>query len=127
MKKRAHRLRLLAGALLCLYVASYFTWSRIAARSMRELGGEGFYFVFPQDRATRYVNRACIFFYYPLILFERLLGTGSGIAGEPMEKLSGVFLRSLRISASDASIFSGGSHPSPPENLRERRRTASEG
>jgi hypothetical protein len=75
--------------LLITYVGSYFVLSRRGFAEAEAFGYGGFYFFPPKDSYTwRICNYGLVGFYYPLILIDNWLGTGKGVACEPMWKLS---------------------------------------
>ena len=74
-KKR--RLWIILAALLLVYFASYYVLSRRGFRFSDRVNAEGFYF-FPPDNSTswRIRNNGLVLLYYPLILGDRIVGTG---------------------------------------------------
>lgn len=76
-----------AAGVLLLYVISYFVLSRAGFRRADEVNGEGFYFVAPVSPMTARFNHSCRVFYWPLLKIERLLGTGRGVASDPLRQL----------------------------------------
>ena len=77
-------------ALLLVYVGSYAVLSRRAFREAEETGNLGFYFFPPEPRDVwRIKNYGLVFLYYPLIFIDYdILGTGRGVACEPMWRMS---------------------------------------
>jgi hypothetical protein len=79
----------LLATLLMAYVGSYLILSRRGIAETEAVGGEGFYFFPPENtdhwRAWNYGLAAL---YYPLSVIDEWLGTGKGVASEPMWKLS---------------------------------------
>ena len=80
-------------ALLLLYAASYMVLSRRGFAVTERSGYSlriGFFFLAPEDTIKwRRSNYALVRFYYPLIQFDNLIGTGFPIGCEPTWELSG--------------------------------------
>jgi hypothetical protein len=80
---------ILLASLLMAYVGSYVVLSRRGIAESQAMGGEGSCFFPPEDTdAWRAWNYGLVTFYYPLIVIDEWLGTGKGVASEPMWKLS---------------------------------------
>lgn len=78
-----------AVTMLLAYVTSYFLWSRISARIVSEPWGmQGFYFVFPSSARAKLINHWITIVYFPLVYIESVLGTGPGLAHDPLEILT---------------------------------------
>lgn len=78
-----------AVTMLLAYVTSYFLWSRISARIVSEPRGmQGFYFVFPSSARAKLINHWITIVYFPLVYIESVLGTGPGLAHDPLEILT---------------------------------------
>ncbi len=80
---------IVAVTMLVAYITSYLLWSRISARVYSEPWGlEGFYFVVPTSARAKLINHWLTMFYFPMVYIESVLGTGPGLAHDPLEILT---------------------------------------
>ena len=74
--------------MILIYISSYIILSRRGFSQADKYNIEGFYFFLPKNTTTwRVMNYSCVYLYYPLIKIDVFLGTGRGIANEPLAEL----------------------------------------